>query len=80
MADIIVDGMTKVSYVPTIANIAAPTVAELNAGTALQSTLIPAGPGGLRERDRRGGQHRRWRRRSTRSFRGASRSPAPVWC
>lgn len=43
MADIIVDGMTRVSWVPTIANIAAPTVAELNAGTTLQSTLIPAG-------------------------------------
>ena len=43
MADIIVDGMTRVYYVPTIANIAAPTVAELNAGTSLTSTLIPAG-------------------------------------
>lgn len=35
--------MTRVYYVPTIANIAAPTVAELNAGTSLTSTLIPAG-------------------------------------
>jgi len=43
MADIIVDGMTRVAYVPTISNIAAPTVAELNAGTLLASTLIPAG-------------------------------------
>lgn len=43
MADIIVDGMTRVAFVPTIANIAAPTTAELNAGTLLQSTLIPAG-------------------------------------
>lgn len=43
MADIIVDGMTRVAFVPTIANIAAPTVAELNAGTLLTSTLIPAG-------------------------------------
>ena len=43
MVDIIVDGMTRVAFVPTIANIAAPTVAELNAGTLLQSTLIPAG-------------------------------------
>ena len=43
MADIIVDGMTRVAYVPTIANIAAPTVSELNAGTLLQSTLIPTG-------------------------------------
>lgn len=43
MADIQVDGNTRVAFVPTIANIAAPTVAELNAGTLLQSTLIPAG-------------------------------------
>lgn len=33
----------RVSYVPTIANIAAPTVAELNAGTILTSQLIPTG-------------------------------------
>jgi hypothetical protein len=37
MADIIVDGQTRVAYVPTIANIAAPTTTELNAGTLLQS-------------------------------------------
>lgn len=43
MADIVVDGKVRVSYVPTIANIAAPTVAELNAGTLLQSLLIPSG-------------------------------------
>lgn len=43
MADIIVDGMTRVCFAPTIANIAAPTVAELNAGTLLQTTLIPTG-------------------------------------
>jgi hypothetical protein len=43
MPDIIVDGQTKVYYVPTISNIAAPTTAELNAGTDLTSTLIPAG-------------------------------------
>lgn len=43
MADIIVDGRTRVAFVPTIANIAAPTVAELNAGTLLQSTLVPTG-------------------------------------
>lgn len=35
--------MTRVAYVPTIANIAAPTVAELNAGTLLQATLVPTG-------------------------------------
>lgn len=43
MADIIVDGMTRVAFVPTISNIAAPTTTELNAGTLLTSTLIPAG-------------------------------------
>lgn len=43
MADIIVDGQTRVAYVPTIANIAAPTTAELNAGTLLTTTLIPSG-------------------------------------
>jgi len=43
MADIIIDGKVRVAFVPTIANIAAPTVAELNAGTLLQSTLIPTG-------------------------------------
>lgn len=43
MADIIVDGMTRVGFVPSIANLAAPTTVELNAGTLLQSTLIPAG-------------------------------------
>ena len=43
MADIIVDGMTRVAFVPTIANTAAPTTAELNAGTLLTTTLIPAG-------------------------------------
>lgn len=43
MADLAVDGMTRVSYVPTIANNAAPTTAELNAGTLLTSTLTAAG-------------------------------------
>jgi hypothetical protein len=43
MADVIVDGMTRVYYVPTIANNAAPTVAELNAGTNITSTLTAAG-------------------------------------
>jgi hypothetical protein len=45
MADIINDGMTKVSFVPTISSSAAPTVAELNAGTALESFLTPDGLG-----------------------------------
>lgn len=43
MADIIVDGMTRVAFVPTIANINSPTLAELNAGTLLTSTLTPTG-------------------------------------
>lgn len=44
MADIIVDGMTRVSFVPTIASAAlAPTVAELNAGTILHNTLTAGG-------------------------------------
>lgn len=43
MADIIVDGFVRVAFVPTIANLAAPTVAELNAGTLLSSTLVPGG-------------------------------------
>lgn len=43
MADIVVDGMTRAYFVTTISNIAAPTVAELNAGTALTSTLVPSG-------------------------------------
>lgn len=47
MADIIVDGKTRVAFVPTIANIAAPTLAELNAGTLLTSTLIPTGLAGF---------------------------------
>ncbi len=47
MADIIADGRTRASWVTTIANIAAPTVAELNAGILLQNTLTPAGLQGL---------------------------------
>lgn len=43
MADIIVDGLTRVSYVPTIANPPSPTAAELSAGSVLHDTLIPAG-------------------------------------
>ncbi len=47
MADIIADGRTRAAWVTTIANIAAPTVAELNAGILLQNTLTPAGLKGL---------------------------------
>ncbi len=39
MADLGFDGLIKVSWVPTIINIAAPTVAELNAGTSLEGRL-----------------------------------------
>lgn len=39
MADIIVDGTTRVAFVASIANINAPTVAELNAGILLQSVM-----------------------------------------
>src|SRR5919205_2236209 len=37
------DGMVKVSFVPAVANLAAPTVAELTAGTSLESRLVPDG-------------------------------------
>lgn len=43
MADIVVDGTVKVWWVPTIANIAAPTVAELAAGISLETTLTRDG-------------------------------------
>ena len=43
MTDIVVDGMTKVAFVPTIAVLAAPTVAELNAGDDIETFLIAAG-------------------------------------
>lgn len=47
MSDIIADGRTRAAWVTTIANIAAPTVAELTAGILLQETLTPAGLQGL---------------------------------
>ncbi len=47
MADIIVDGQVRVSFVPTIANTSAPTAVELNAGTALHDTLTPDGVEGF---------------------------------
>lgn len=44
MPDIVVDGQTKVWFVPTIALATlVPTTTELNAGTALESVLIAAG-------------------------------------
>lgn len=43
MADQLADGFTRVAYVPTIASLTAPTVAELNAGILLQSLITPDG-------------------------------------
>lgn len=43
MPDLVSDGYTKISWVPTIANIAAPTTSELNAGTSLESLTTPDG-------------------------------------
>lgn len=43
MADIISDGMTRVSWVSSISSVAAPTVAELNAGVALESFITADG-------------------------------------
>lgn len=43
MADIPVDGMTRVYWVPAIANNAAPTTTELNAGISLQRTITADG-------------------------------------
>jgi hypothetical protein len=47
MADIIVDGQVWVAFVPTIANVNAPTAAELNAGTELHDTLVAGGMEGF---------------------------------
>lgn len=43
MADIISDGMTKIIWMTTCADASAPTVAELGAGTALESFVTPDG-------------------------------------
>ncbi|WP_326565075.1 hypothetical protein VSH64_24855 [Amycolatopsis rhabdoformis] len=43
MADMLTDGAIKVTYVPTIANIAAPTVAELGAGLDLECLITADG-------------------------------------
>jgi hypothetical protein len=47
MPDITADGKTRVYWVTTIANTAAPTTTELNAGISLQSTLTADGLNGL---------------------------------
>jgi hypothetical protein len=43
MADLGFDGMVKVAFVPTITSIAAPTVAQINAGIDLEGRLRPDG-------------------------------------
>jgi hypothetical protein len=43
MSVVIIDGRVKVTWATAVANIAAPTVAELNAGTALQGLITPDG-------------------------------------
>jgi hypothetical protein len=43
MSDLISDGNTKVAWVSTIANINAPTVAELTAGSTGRSGSPPTG-------------------------------------
>ena len=43
MADIIIDGMVRVTWATAVANIGAPTVAELNAGMVLENFLTPDG-------------------------------------
>lgn len=47
MADFTSDGMTRVAFVSAIANIAAPTTTELNAGLLLQSLITADGLDGL---------------------------------
>ncbi|MEU4570729.1 hypothetical protein [Micromonospora sp. NPDC023956] len=48
MPDITADGRTRVAWVPSIANINAPTTTELNAGMLLQSTMTADGLVGFR--------------------------------
>jgi hypothetical protein len=43
VADIPVDGNTRVAYVPAVSNAASPTTTELNAGLQLQSLMTPDG-------------------------------------
>ncbi len=42
------DGRTRVAFVPSISNPAAPTTTELNAGTLLHSVMTPDGLAGFR--------------------------------
>jgi hypothetical protein len=48
MADIVSDGKTRVSAVPAVANIQAPTTTELNAGLLLQTFITADGLVGLK--------------------------------
>lgn len=43
MGAVIIDGRVRVTFAVTIANVGLPTVAELNAGTALQTYITPDG-------------------------------------
>jgi hypothetical protein len=43
MADLVSDGKIRVIWAPSVANIAAPTVAEANAGLRLDTVMTPAG-------------------------------------
>lgn len=43
MSAVIIDGRVRVTWTAAIANVAAPTVAELNAGTALEQFIRPDG-------------------------------------
>jgi hypothetical protein len=48
VADIPLDGKVRVAYVPAIANLAAPTTTELNAGMLLQLLMTADGLSGFR--------------------------------
>jgi hypothetical protein len=43
MTDLLVDGNVKVSFLPAVSNIHAPTTTELNAGTSLETFITPTG-------------------------------------
>jgi hypothetical protein len=43
MSVVIIDGRVRVTFATAIANVAAPTTTELNAGTALESFITPDG-------------------------------------
>lgn len=43
MAVVIIDGRVRVSWLTAVANLAAPTTTELNAGTALEDKITPDG-------------------------------------